>query len=27
MIFSETDLKGVFVIETEKLEDERGFFL
>lgn len=26
MIFSETDLNEVFVIETERLEDERGFF-
>lgn len=26
MIFSETDLKGAFVIEPELREDERGFF-
>lgn len=26
MIFTETKLKGAFVIEPEKLEDERGFF-
>lgn len=26
MIFIETKLKGVFVLELEKLEDERGFF-
>jgi dTDP-4-dehydrorhamnose 3,5-epimerase len=26
MIFTETKLKGAFVIEIEKLEDERGFF-
>ncbi len=26
MIFSETKLKGAFVIEPERLEDERGFF-
>ena len=26
MIFTETKLKGVFIIEPEKLEDERGFF-
>lgn len=26
MIFVETELKGVFIIEPEKLEDERGFF-
>lgn len=26
MIFSETDLKGVYVIELEPFEDERGFF-
>ncbi len=26
MNFIETDLKGAFVIEFEKLEDERGFF-
>lgn len=26
MIFSESKLKGAFVIEIEKLEDERGFF-
>jgi dTDP-4-dehydrorhamnose 3,5-epimerase len=26
MIFTETELKGVFIIEPEKLEDERGFF-
>jgi dTDP-4-dehydrorhamnose 3,5-epimerase len=26
MIFRETDLKGAFVIEPEKLSDERGFF-
>jgi dTDP-4-dehydrorhamnose 3,5-epimerase len=27
MIFTETRLKGAFVIEPEKLEDERGFFV
>jgi len=26
MIFSETKLKGVYVIDLEKKEDERGFF-
>lgn len=26
MIFTETKLKGVFVIELEKLQDHRGFF-
>lgn len=26
MIFSKTKLKGAFIIELEKLEDERGFF-
>jgi dTDP-4-dehydrorhamnose 3,5-epimerase len=26
MIFTETALKGAYVIEVEKLEDERGFF-
>jgi len=26
MIFSETKLKGAFLIDLEKLEDERGFF-
>jgi len=26
MIFSETALKGAFLIEPERLEDERGFF-
>ena len=26
MIFNETKLKGAFVIELERLEDERGFF-
>jgi dTDP-4-dehydrorhamnose 3,5-epimerase len=26
MIFTETELKGAFVIEPEKEEDERGFF-
>ncbi|MBI2267303.1 MAG: dTDP-4-dehydrorhamnose 3,5-epimerase [Armatimonadetes bacterium] len=26
MVFTETRLKGAFVIEPEKLEDERGFF-
>lgn len=26
MIFSETKLKGAFIIEPERLEDERGFF-
>jgi len=26
MIFTETKLKGAYVIEVEKLEDERGFF-
>ena len=26
MIFIETKLKGAFIIELEKLEDERGFF-
>ncbi|HEY8187334.1 MAG TPA: dTDP-4-dehydrorhamnose 3,5-epimerase [Pyrinomonadaceae bacterium] len=26
MVFSETDLNGVYVIELERFEDERGFF-
>ena len=26
MIFTETGLKGAFIIEPEKHEDERGFF-
>jgi dTDP-4-dehydrorhamnose 3,5-epimerase len=26
MIFTETKLKGAFIIELQKLEDERGFF-
>ena len=26
MIFTETNLKGAFIIEPEKLEDDRGFF-
>lgn len=26
MIFTETKLKGAFVIDPERLEDERGFF-
>ncbi|MFX0196552.1 MAG: dTDP-4-dehydrorhamnose 3,5-epimerase [Candidatus Hodarchaeota archaeon] len=26
MVFIETKLKGAFIIETEKLEDKRGFF-
>ncbi|MCF6147978.1 MAG: dTDP-4-dehydrorhamnose 3,5-epimerase [Candidatus Kuenenia sp.] len=26
MIFTETKLKGAFIIEPERLEDERGFF-
>ena len=26
MIFSETSLSGAYVIEIEKIEDERGFF-
>lgn len=26
MIFTETDLNGVYVIEPERFEDERGFF-
>lgn len=26
MIFQETELKGAFLIEPERLEDERGFF-
>jgi dTDP-4-dehydrorhamnose 3,5-epimerase len=26
MIFTETKLKGAFVVEAERLEDERGFF-
>lgn len=26
MIFNETTLKGAFLIEPQKLEDERGFF-
>jgi dTDP-4-dehydrorhamnose 3,5-epimerase len=26
MIFKETDLAGAFLIEPERLEDERGFF-
>jgi len=27
MIFTETKLKGSFIIELEKSEDQRGFFL
>ncbi|MBU1152810.1 dTDP-4-dehydrorhamnose 3,5-epimerase [bacterium] len=27
MIFAETKLKGAFIIELEKVEDERGFFV
>jgi dTDP-4-dehydrorhamnose 3,5-epimerase len=26
MIFTETNLKGAFIIEPERIEDERGFF-
>ena len=26
MIFTETNLKGAFILEPEKLEDDRGFF-
>ncbi len=26
MIFTETTLKGAFIVETQKIEDERGFF-
>lgn len=26
MIFTETKLKGAFILEIKKLEDERGFF-
>lgn len=26
MIFNETDLKGAFIVELERREDERGFF-
>lgn len=26
MIFTETDLKGAFIIDLEKFEDQRGFF-
>jgi len=26
MIFTETSLQGAFVIEAERLEDDRGFF-
>ena len=26
MLFSETQLKGAYIIEIEKLEDNRGFF-
>ncbi len=26
MVFLETKLKGVYIIEVEKMEDERGFF-
>ena len=26
MIFKETKLKGAFIIEPERIEDERGFF-
>ena len=26
MIFAETELKGAYVVELQKLEDERGFF-
>ena len=26
MIFTETDLKGAYIIEPEKVEDDRGFF-
>ncbi len=26
MIFTETRLKGAFIIELERREDERGFF-
>ena len=27
MIFTETELKGAFVVESERIEDERGFFV
>jgi dTDP-4-dehydrorhamnose 3,5-epimerase len=26
MIFTETEIKGVYIIEIEKIEDQRGFF-
>ena len=26
MIFTETNLKGAFIIDPERIEDERGFF-
>ena len=26
MIFTETSLKGAYIIELERIEDERGFF-
>jgi dTDP-4-dehydrorhamnose 3,5-epimerase len=26
MIFTETKLKGAFIIDVKRLEDERGFF-
>ncbi len=26
MIFTETDLSGAYIIEIDRLEDERGFF-
>lgn len=26
LIFSETDLRGAFIVEPERIEDERGFF-
>ena len=26
MLFTETKIKGVFIIEPQKIEDERGFF-
>jgi dTDP-4-dehydrorhamnose 3,5-epimerase len=26
MIFTETSLKGAFIIDLERMEDERGFF-
>jgi dTDP-4-dehydrorhamnose 3,5-epimerase len=26
MLFTQTDLKGAYIVEPEKLEDERGFF-